>query len=237
MEFTNHRTRDTCVLTFKARGWRSKDANEFRGFVTNGETGEKVWEIAGRWNERMLARRVKAIGSGGSMSEEDLGSDNAAAAARPQHEGGSAQQKGRNIILLWKRHPFPTTKVPYNLTDFAMTLNHLPESLQKYIAPTDSRLRPDQRAMEVGEYEIASNEKTRLEEKQRAKRKAREAIEGQHTEWQPRWFKRTIEKDTQEGAWEFNDEYWGERERVRKCREEAQEATAVKWNIDDDDIF
>ncbi|RUP06784.1 Oxysterol-binding protein-domain-containing protein [Jimgerdemannia flammicorona] len=238
MEFSNHRTRDTCVLTFKARGWRSKDANEFRGFVTSGETGEKVWEIAGRWNERMLARRVKPVGSGGSTSgvEEDLGSDNAAAAARPQQDSPQSG-KGRNIILLWKRHPFPTTKVPFNLTEFAITLNHLPESLRPHIAPTDSRLRPDQRAMEIGEYDHASDEKTRVEEKQRAKRKARELREEQYGEWEPRWFRRAIEEDTQEGFWEFTDEYWSERERVRKEKEEAGEGVVVRWKVDDDDIF
>jgi hypothetical protein len=42
------------------------------------------------------------------------------------------------------------------------------------IAPTDSRLRPDQRLMEDGQWDEANAEKLRLEEKQRAARRARE---------------------------------------------------------------
>ena len=41
------------------------------------------------------------------------------------------------------------------------------------MAPTDSRLRPDQRALEVGDLELATPEKMRLEEKQRAARRTR----------------------------------------------------------------
>lgn len=43
------------------------------------------------------------------------------------------------------------------------------------VAPTDSRLRPDQRLMEEGRWDEANREKLRLEEKQRAVRREREA--------------------------------------------------------------
>ena len=42
------------------------------------------------------------------------------------------------------------------------------------VAPTDSRRRPDQRLMEVGEWDEANTEKVRLEEKQRAARRHRD---------------------------------------------------------------
>lgn len=54
------------------------------------------------------------------------------------------------------------------------------------VAPTDSRNRPDQRAMEEGKWDDANNIKLRLEEKQRTTRKQREAevenamMEGEH---------------------------------------------------------
>jgi hypothetical protein len=38
---------------------------------------------------------------------------------------------------------------------------------QEKLPPTDSRLRPDQRCLENGEYEMANSEKLRLEQKQR----------------------------------------------------------------------
>lgn len=42
------------------------------------------------------------------------------------------------------------------------------------VAPTDSRLRPDQRLMEEGKWDEANKEKLRLEEKQRAVRRLKE---------------------------------------------------------------
>ncbi len=47
------------------------------------------------------------------------------------------------------------------------------------VAPTDSRLRPDQRMMENGDWDDANVEKIRLEEKQRAVRRRREAADKQ----------------------------------------------------------
>lgn len=59
----------------------------------------------------------------------------------------------------------------YNFTSLAITLNEPEEG----VAPTDSRLRPDQRAMEEGRWDDANKLKQELEEKQRAARKKREA--------------------------------------------------------------
>ena len=39
--------------------------------------------------------------------------------------------------------------------------------MQEKLPPTDSRLRPDQRCLENGEYEMANSEKLRLEQRQR----------------------------------------------------------------------
>lgn len=59
----------------------------------------------------------------------------------------------------------------YNFTELACQLNEPEDG----VAPTDSRLRPDQRLMENGLWDEANAEKLRLEEKQRAARRAREA--------------------------------------------------------------
>ncbi|MPC86951.1 Oxysterol-binding protein 1 [Portunus trituberculatus] len=47
--------------------------------------------------------------------------------------------------------------------------------MEELICPTDSRNRPDQRLMEEGSWDEANAEKLRLEEKQRATRRRREA--------------------------------------------------------------
>lgn len=121
------------------------------------------------------------------------------------------------FILLWRNTQKPVA--PFNLTPFAITLNDLPhDTLRPYIAPTDCRLRPDQRAFEIGKYERANELKTKQEEFQRATRKARE--EGRAPKHRPRWFEARTEGDTGERVWEplRTDDgelaYWTERLRV-----------------------
>ncbi|KAF9188730.1 hypothetical protein BGZ50_001175 [Haplosporangium sp. Z 11] len=254
MIITNHRSGETCTLTFKARGWRGKDAYEIRGFAADAK-GKEVWEVAGRWNERLVARRA------GKGNGEDLGSDAVAAGAvhmleddhgeqarssfpgAPQH-GKAKSLSPKQVLLLWKRDPVPSTPTPFNLTPFAMSLNDCPEELKRYLCPTDSRLRPDQRAMENGEFDLANTEKQRLEEKQRAKRR----LLPPGKEHQPRWFTRNAQDD----GWDFvgrdlpgqpqgsgmardgRKGYWAERER---CGPTEQRPEQLKWDVEDDDIF
>lgn len=45
----------------------------------------------------------------------------------------------------------------YNFTSFAMTLNELEPGMERLLAPTDCRLRPDVRAMENGDIGTASS--------------------------------------------------------------------------------
>lgn len=68
------------------------------------------------------------------------------------------------------------------------------------LPPTDSRLRPDVRALEVGELDLAEEEKVRVEELQRKRRR-----EGKDR--QPRWFVRDGEE------WIYKGGYWEEREK------------------------
>lgn len=112
---------------------------------------------------------------------------------------------------LWKMNPpIPLNQQRYyNFTQFAMELNELTPGLEKKLCPTDSRLRPDQRAMELGNYEVASSEKLRLEEKQRA---ARRVLAEQGRKWHPRWFRRTVDEETGLEIWKYTDEYWPSRD-------------------------
>lgn len=59
----------------------------------------------------------------------------------------------------------------YGFTKFAIQLNEVTEDLEGKLPPTDSRLRPDQKAFEEGKVDEAEEGKKKLEEKQRAKRK------------------------------------------------------------------
>ena len=58
----------------------------------------------------------------------------------------------------------------YNFTKFAINLNNLTEEQIKDLPPTDCRFRPDLRAYEYGDIDLAAKEKQRLEENQRYRR-------------------------------------------------------------------
>src|SRR5439155_21033560 len=96
MIITNHLTKDQCILTFKARGWRGRDAFEIRGIVKD-KDGKEIWEIAGRWNEILIARRIGNSLSF-STSEVDLSSDVAASNARVMEEfSGSSTPSSQTV--------------------------------------------------------------------------------------------------------------------------------------------
>lgn len=101
----------------------------------------------------------------------------------------------------------------YNLTPFAVQLNEPEDG----VAPTDSRLRPDQRAMEDGDWERANDLKSELEENQRQRRAASERTakaSGHSYEVKPVWFKQIIDPITHKRIHIFTDEYW-------QCKEES----------------
>ena len=66
-------------------------------------------------------------------------------------------------ITLWKSNQLPSkSDQQYFFTNLAIDLNHLNQKLLHKIAHTDSRIRPDQRALENGNVEVAIMEKVFL---------------------------------------------------------------------------
>jgi hypothetical protein len=192
MEIKNWNTGEVCILDFKPRGWKASSAFQVSGKVM-GKDGITKWSIGGRWNDKIYARHTPGF------------EDQNIADGRIGHGGNQANQ----AILVWQAHTRPPG-IPFNLTPFVVTLNAVTEPLRPKLPPTDTRLRPDQRAMEDGEYDFAATEKNRVEEKQRAARRARE---GKGEEFKPKWFDKKIDKVTGEEYWETNGQYWKAREK------------------------
>lgn len=96
----------------------------------------------------------------------------------------------------------------YNLTALAVQLNEPEEG----VAPTDSRLRPDQRLMEEGKWDEANQVKGLLEEKQRSTRRKREEEAATNPEaevsYAPSWFKLQIDPITNNPVHVYNGDYW-----------------------------
>ncbi|KAL1924036.1 uncharacterized protein VTP21DRAFT_7071 [Calcarisporiella thermophila] len=250
MSIVNHRTGEKATLNFKARGWRGRDAFEVRGTVQD-KDGKGVWELAGRWNDKLVARRIRehanesddedqvqvpgSFGGGISLfgDAEDLLEKAEEEDATFVEEPYPETNEDAPLLLLWRKNP--DSRIAFNLTPFAATLNELPATLRTFICPTDSRFRPDQRALEMGDFELASAEKHRLEEKQRAKRREREHQPPLLPPHVPRWFQRKFDYVTGEMGWFYTHEYWQERER---CANERLSGTGLgRWDVIDDDIY
>ncbi|RXM90859.1 Oxysterol-binding protein 1 [Acipenser ruthenus] len=104
----------------------------------------------------------------------------------------------------------------YYFSNLALSLNEEEEG----VAPTDSRLRPDQRMMENGHWDEANSEKQRLEEKQRAVRRKRESEavkpeeEGAHVDtYKALWFERKEDPVTGEITNVYRGGYWEAKEK------------------------
>lgn len=107
---------------------------------------------------------------------------------------------------LWQTYPMPKAETRYNMTRFAIYLNELTPGLKAKVAPTDSRLRPDQRALEEGVFDKANAEKKRLECKQRAVMKIAQQKQGLLT---PRWFQKVPNSVAGETAmYTYKGGYW-----------------------------
>ena len=111
--------------------------------------------------------------------------------------------------LIWQMNQKPAdSEWLHKFTQFALQTNYLPEYLRPKLPRTDSRFRPDQRALENGDYEFAAAEKHRLEEKQRTARKLREKND---EEWVASYFEHVDHEVTGEKMWVPKRDYWNDR--------------------------
>ncbi|CAL4899753.1 unnamed protein product [Urochloa decumbens] len=167
----------SCKLKFKEQSIIDRNPHQVHGFVQDNRTGQKVAMLIGKWDEAIYYVL-------GDPSVKPKGYD-------PMSEA----------VLLWERDK-SLNQTRYNLSPFAISLNELTPHLLKKLPPTDSRLRPDQRHLENGEYEMANAEKLRLEQLQRQARRLQEKG------WKPRWFK----KDDDDN-YRYVGGYWEAREK------------------------
>ncbi|XP_078083032.1 oxysterol-binding protein 2-like isoform X4 [Mustelus asterias] len=196
IEIINSKTKDKCQLKFSPYSYFSREcARKVTGMVTDSES-KASYVLSGTWDEKMEFAKV----------------------VESSQDGTSCEGKQKTVYqtlppkVLWRKYPLPdNAENMYYFSELALTLNEL----ESGTAPTDSRLRPDQRLMENGEWEEANVEKQRLEEKQRAVRRSREAEvataaeEGrEHEPYQPVWFEKKEDPITGEEVYVYKGGYW-----------------------------
>nr|XP_038043283.1 oxysterol-binding protein 2 isoform X5 [Anas platyrhynchos] len=156
IEIVNHKSKDKCQLKFTPYSYFSRDVPRKVTGVVSDADGKAHYVMSGTWDEKMECSKIVHSSHGSTSSE------------------GKQKTVYQTLSpkVLWKKYPLPeNAENMYFFSDLALTLNEPEER----VAPTDSRLRPDQRLMESGRWDEANVEKQRLEEKQRAVRRRREA--------------------------------------------------------------
>ncbi|KIY65502.1 hypothetical protein CYLTODRAFT_432183 [Cylindrobasidium torrendii FP15055 ss-10] len=109
-----------------------------------------------------------------------------------------------HLRILWRAAPWPKeTQEYYGFTSHSMTLNEITTDLESQLPPTDSRFRPDVKALEDGNIETADAEKIRVEELQRERRR-------NGKEAHPKWFKQDGDE------WVYKGGYWEARAKAWK---------------------
>ncbi|XP_006894856.1 PREDICTED: oxysterol-binding protein 2 isoform X1 [Elephantulus edwardii] len=201
IEIVNHKTKDRCQLKFLPYSYFSKEAARKVTGVVSDNHGKAHYVLSGSWDEQMECAKV--VHSSSSSPSLD-GKQKTVYQTLPSK-------------VLWKKYPLPeNAENMYYFSELALTLNEHEEG----VAPTDSRLRPDQRLMEKGRWDEANTEKQRLEEKQRLTRRrrleasARGAEEEKEAEVHtPLWFEKRLDPLTGETACMYKGGYWEAKER------------------------
>ncbi|KAK4052349.1 Oxysterol-binding protein 3 [Microbotryomycetes sp. JL201] len=169
--------------------------------VMNEKTGEKAvvsFKEGSSWGGASTRNKIegKVLDSNGSTKIELVGR---------WDEHVDKKEGGSKFERLWEINEFPPNPDKYyGFTTFGTQLNEITELEKGKMAPSDSRLRPDQSAMEAsfsrrGDIDNAEELKKKLEEKQRAKRK--KAQDEGRDPANPLWF-------AKEGnGWKYGGQY------------------------------
>uniref|UniRef100_A0A0N5A4V9 Oxysterol-binding protein n=1 Tax=Parastrongyloides trichosuri TaxID=131310 RepID=A0A0N5A4V9_PARTI len=208
MTIENHKTGDKCILKFHTYSYFSRDPpRRVTGFVKD-KNGYVHWYISGHWDKYIDIARVTKQPK-----------------AKETANGSIPVMETDEMRRIWTiNEPLENSEKMYNFTQLTVTLNEE----EPGVAPTDSRLRPDQRLMENGNWDEANKVKNQLEEKQRTVRRRREA-EAQramqsgepYQEYEPLWFEKAQDEYTGSVIHLFKNEYWKAKENQQwdKCPE------------------
>lgn len=210
MNIVNQTSKHRVVLSFKAGGWFSggDDLHFVEGFLID-EKKTKLRFFYGRWTSYFCSVDIPSLEEFLNASVDKVKPD---ASNMPKHAPIDLCAIP-NSKVLWQVEPRPEdSKAYYNFSQFTMGLNELLPEMENNLCKTDSRLRPDIRALENGELDQAAEEKDRLEIKQREYRKQFKGKKESEW-WTPIWFEPIKNAFTKEDDWAYKGGYWEGKER------------------------
>ncbi|KAK4514102.1 JmjC domain-containing histone demethylation protein 1 [Mucor velutinosus] len=197
MKVQNHTTGEYAVITFKeaATGSTSFFSSNNNSAMYRNNVVAKFFDCRGS-----LIREVE--GKWSDSLSEVVGPD--------------------QYAVIWRCKPpgIPDYTDYYGLTSFATELNEITSLEQGKLPITDTRCRPDQRLFEQGQVQEAEDEKVRIEQCQRERRKQFESIA---KPWKPLWFELVRDEYAHTGeSWQYKGGYWEARETGQWPREMLQ---------------
>lgn len=215
---TEGKLRLTLHTTGEHYSWSSATS-----FLRNIIAGEKYVEPVGEMsvlNETTGHKAISTFKAGGvfsGRSEEvttkivdSSGKETPLGLSGTWTQSLSLTKNGSSNGTIWTAGQLvPNAPKHYGMTSFAAALNEVTAIEKDKLPPTDSRLRPDQRALEDNDLDKAEDIKVKLEEGQRARRREMEAT-GEN--WTPRWFVQVASDG--EVVWRLRngkEGYWEER--------------------------
>ncbi|XP_035268592.1 oxysterol-binding protein-related protein 1 isoform X2 [Anguilla anguilla] len=216
MEVINHKTGERCCLNFKPCGLFGKELHKVEGYILD-KSKRKLCALYGKWTECMYTVDPAALDAHRRSDKKNAEEKRRSSGSEEPEEMPLPDADTVQVIpgsqLLWRISPRPPNSAQmYSFTSFAMQLNELDKDIEDVVPKTDCRLRPDIRAMENGDIDLASEEKKRLEEKQRAARKIRAKSD---EEWKtrnpalgPRWFHQGLNPHVSSQDWLYSSGYW-----------------------------
>jgi len=203
MEIVCHSTGLKAIITFKPGGWFSGDSdlNCVEGFIID-KNKNKLKFLYGRWTEFLCSAEPSSLAMllNCKLDKVDPGCGNL-----PKHPPllmGAVPDS----TILWEADPRPKdAEIFYNFSSFTMKLNELGQGGP--LAPTDCRNRPDIRALEEGDLDLAAQKKEYLENKQREFRKPFKNKK-ESDWWAAKWFTQSKNPHTNEDDWRHTGGFW-----------------------------
>ena len=125
----------------------------------------------------------------------------------------------------------------FNWPNITLDFNNLDRKILMKIPPTDCRLRPDLKAFEYGNTNLAGKMKLKLENKQRQRTKQRQTSK---IVYKPNWFKLYEDIDAGELSWGYVGGYWETRFEYyrRNCKLAGeQEPKRGKQKMENEEII
>ena len=188
----NHRNGDHCVHRYFPYSYFSSDTPRKVMGVVKDKDNVAHYQLTGAWDSHIDCAKIDAV----------LKSDS----SNPRYKTQTPKR-------LWQKETLPeNADKMYYFSEFAMSLNEAEDG----VAPTDSRLRPDQRAMENGDWNTANTLKLELEESQRKRirgsQKLADTADTSTSAVQPLWFDKTKCELAEETTFKYNGKYWAHKE-------------------------